>query len=162
MVKIIKKKMYFANKKEKDMPFLEPFINEAEDMYKKIVKETNKIPLVKTKHTNWRNCYPLDTFYGETRRELIEFVEIIIKKTSEDSYERGHADAIKWKNLTISVLMNEKKIEETRIETKIKTRIKKEILAKLPKIKFTEDDRFTYKQGFNSALIGIKSLLKQL
>jgi len=58
-------------------------------------------PIEKEKIENWRNAYPLDTFYGETKKELTKFIEIIIRKY----YERGYEDAIKQKNLIISILM---------------------------------------------------------
>ena len=39
---------------------------------------------------NWENSYPLNTFNGKTKEELIAF----IAKEKDKSYKEGYADAI--------------------------------------------------------------------
>lgn len=40
----------------------------------------------------WEEEYPLSTFYGETKRELVEFVQNKISEAEKEAYERGFAE----------------------------------------------------------------------
>lgn len=51
---------------------------------------------MKTENIDWKDKYPLNTFAGETRRELTAFIESIIKERDERLVEE--VERLGWNN----------------------------------------------------------------
>jgi len=50
------------------------------------------------KKTNWENKYPLDTFHGETKKELVTLIKEIESQARFDGYLKGREEGINMFN----------------------------------------------------------------
>jgi hypothetical protein len=44
--------------------------------------------------SSWEDMFPLSTFYGETKKQLVDFINILVSEAEKRAYEKGKEKAI--------------------------------------------------------------------